>query len=96
VRLYKRNSVQFHAGGLIANQRKELIMKSHFQPRRSGSGAQGPMGSAVPYMSESQTRAYLMARDTIRRIQQSSQMGGSMAPFPTDAKRMPVGRHHGH
>lgn len=50
-------------------------MKSHVHTRATGSGSSNGRGaatSALPYMSERQTQAYLMARDTIRRIQRTS------------------------
>ena len=34
---------------------------------------------AMPYMSEQQTQAYLLARDTVRRVQRTSSLVGAMA-----------------
>ena len=51
-------------------------MKSDFQPRPSDSRGRkrGAVLGAMQIMSERQTQAYLMARDTIRRIQRTSSM----------------------
>ena len=34
---------------------------------------------AMPYMSEQQTQAYLLARDTVRRVQRTSSLVGAMS-----------------
>ena len=49
-------------------------MKSHFQTHASdsGSGARNAVSGAMPYLSERQMQAYLVARDAIRRIQRTS------------------------
>lgn len=49
-------------------------MKSHMQTRASGSssGGRSTLNGSLPYMSERQTQAYLMARDAIRRVQRTS------------------------
>ena len=51
-------------------------MKSDFQARPSGrrGGARSALPGAAQFMSERQTQAYLLARDTIRRIQRTSSM----------------------
>jgi hypothetical protein len=73
-------------------------MHSGFQPRRSGSGngAKGSVNGAASYMSEDQTRAYLMARETIRRIQRASLIGGPTVSPPTQGTGIAVGRNLGH
>jgi hypothetical protein len=82
----------------FCHQRKESIMNSHFQPRRSGrgNGTQSAVNGAMSYMSEEQTRAYLMARDTIRRIQRSSFVWGPTIKPSTEGTGTAVGRHLGH
>ena len=59
-------------------------MTSQFQPPPSGRGgrnnvgnAEASTGPAVPYMTERQTQAYLLARDTIRRIQRAASNFGA-------------------
>ena len=49
-------------------------MKTPVQPNPSGrrGGTRSAMSGALPYMSERQPQAYLMARDAIRRIQRTS------------------------
>ncbi len=56
-------------------------MKSDFQARTSTNGESSRNGStgAMPYMSKRQTQAYLMARDTIRRIQRTSSIVSSIS-----------------
>lgn len=36
----------------------------------------------TPYMSERQTQAYLLARDTVRRIQRTASLVGAMSQRP--------------
>lgn len=69
-------------------------MQSHFQPNPSGrgGGTRSSMAGAMPYMSESQTKAYLMARDTIRRIQRTASMFDSKADAPARPPRTAQGR----
>ncbi len=73
-------------------------MKSHSQPRGTTSGAgdrkdgSGPM----PYMSESQTQAYLMARDVIRRIQRTSSLVNALSIDPSRTSRHSDGRRLSH
>jgi hypothetical protein len=73
-------------------------MNSRFQPRRSGrsNGTQSSVNGAMSYMSEEQTRAYLMARETIRRIQRSSFVWGPMIKPSTEGTRIGGSRQLGH
>jgi hypothetical protein len=73
-------------------------MNSRLQPRRSGRGNGTPssVNGAMSYMSEDQTRAYLMARDTIRRIQRSSFVWSPTIKPSTEGTRTAVGRRLGH
>jgi hypothetical protein len=63
-------------------------MKSHLQPRSSGSGdgVRSAMSGVMPYISERQIQAYLMARDTIRRVQRASPIFDSISK---DEARLP-------
>jgi len=56
-------------------------VKSNLHTRASGSGNSGrsAVNGALPYMSERQTQAYLIARDTIRRIQRTSSIFDSIS-----------------
>ena len=51
---------------------------------RVARSAARPLGG-IPYMSERQTQAYLMARDAVRRVQRTSSLGpssvGEMVPL---------------
>ena len=64
-------------------------MKSHMQTRGSGSsgGGRSSLNGSLPYMSERQTQAYLMARDAIRRIQRTSSIIVSISENPTQRLR---------
>jgi hypothetical protein len=88
----------FHIVTLFDSQRKELIMKSHNQPHPSGQeGAhRGSKPGATPSMSERQTQAYLMARDTIRRIQRTAWFVDAIAKDPDRWSRTTDGRHISH
>jgi hypothetical protein len=72
-------------------------MKSHFQPTPSGrKGTRGALAGNMPYLSERQTQAYLLARDTIRRIQRSASFfdapSNETAPVQSNAQ----GQRKGH
>ena len=58
-------------------------MNSYSPTPSAGSGrtARGTAkrSGAMAYMSEQQTRAYLLARDTVRRVQRTSSLVGSMS-----------------
>jgi hypothetical protein len=96
--LISRPLCQFHSVALFYSQRKELIMKSHFQPHASGHDGdhRGSKAGASPSMSERQTQAYLMARDTIRRIQRTAWLVDALAKDPARWPRTTDGRHISH
>ena len=64
-------------------------MDSHFQKHSSGSGSgsRRALNGTMPYLSERQTQAYLMARDTIRRIQRTASIVDSIANDAADKLR---------
>ena len=51
-------------------------MNSHYPTPSSGRGRAAPSTAkrpgGIPYLSERQTQAYLLARDVVRRVQRSS------------------------
>ena len=51
-------------------------MPSDFQPRPSGGrrGVRKSMPGGMQFMTERETQAYLIARDTIRRVQRTSSL----------------------
>lgn len=73
-------------------------MKSHPHTRASGSGNANRSAStgALPYMSERQTEAYLMARDAIRRIQRSSFIVDSISEDSVQRLRAATRRQNSH
>ena len=88
----------FHIVAWFDNQRKELLMKSYFQPHASGQDGEhrGSRPGAAPSMSERQMQAYLMARDTIRRIQRTASFVDALAKDPARWPRNADGRHTSH
>lgn len=83
---------------LFDNQRKELIMKSQMHTRASGSssGGRSTLNGSLPYMSERQTQAYLMARDAIRRIQRTSSIFDPILGDPAQRLRTANRRQNSH
>lgn len=56
-------------------------MKTQIQagPAGRGRGSRSAMSGALRYMSERQTQAYLLSRDTIRRIQRTASIVEAVA-----------------
>ena len=58
-------------------------MNSHSPTPSAGRGRTArstvKRSGALPYMSEQQTNAYLLARDTVRRVQHTSSLVGAMS-----------------
>jgi len=50
---------------------------------RVARSATKPLGG-IPYMSERQTQAYLMARDALRRVQRTASLVGAMPQMAAD------------
>jgi hypothetical protein len=73
-------------------------MKSHMHTRGSGSsnGGRNPLNGSLPYMSERQTQAYLMARDAIRRIQRTSSIVDSISNDAVQRLRAASRRQNSH
>ncbi len=76
-------------------------MNSHSPTPSSGHGrtshkaAKGPGG--LPYMSERQTEAYLLARDALRRIQRTSSLVSAVSQRAVGGSTLPQGdRHQSH
>ena len=78
-------------------------MTSQFQPPPSGRGGRSgtsnvgnTAASAVPCMTERQTQAYLLARDTIRRIQRAASNFGATPGDAHHQSRAADGRNNSH
>jgi len=73
-------------------------MKSHMHTRSSGSsgGGRSTLNGSLPYMSERQIQAYLMARDAIRRIQRTSSIVDTILEDPAQRLRAANRRQNSH
>lgn len=73
-------------------------MKSHMHTGASDSRSSGrrTLNGSLPYMSERQTQAYLMARDAIRRIQRTSSIVDPILEDPDQRLRVANRRQNSH